>query len=235
MSNVGKKPGFIASLNREDIERKIYKLIGIEYFRKLVFLLERVIHYKDKGKNVNYHIKNTDFEKAKDFKKFLYYNGTIHVRNAIFLFLLIIVKVLFLKTSLIFDIILGLNLIKDIYCIILQRYNYVRINKYIKSREKLDERRTESRASKFEKVIAEKGIDISLTEEDRMNDLELISQLQGYLSNVNNVFIDDELIQNLRRIKNFLIIYSQNIASNNFDRVGEDNIVVGEKGGKNNG
>ena len=39
------------------IEKKIYELLGIKVFRKLVFMLEKFLHIKDKKKNINYHLK----------------------------------------------------------------------------------------------------------------------------------------------------------------------------------
>lgn len=50
-------------------EEKIYELLGIKLFKKAVFKLEKIIHRKDKGKNINYHIKKADsVESVNSFK-----------------------------------------------------------------------------------------------------------------------------------------------------------------------
>ena len=53
----------------------------VVHFRKLVFALQRLIHRKDKGHNINYHIPHQDIESFDAFDKYLFYNGAIHVRN----------------------------------------------------------------------------------------------------------------------------------------------------------
>lgn len=215
MKNNQKNQDLNKKINKEDLELKIYRMLGVEQFRKLVFLLEKAIHFKDKGKNINYHIKNNIYGSAEDFKKYLYYNGAIHVRNAIFLFLLLIVKFMFFKTSVIFDIGLLLNLTKDLYCIMLQRYNYIRINKFIKLRERRNNSRIETSVLKVERAIAKKAIDLSLTCEDKEKDLELINKMKHYLLNFNNICLEGDSIENLRRIKDFLALYIQTINFNN--------------------
>ena len=69
---------------KEKIEVKIYKKIGIEKFKKLTLYLEKKIHKKDKGQNINYHPKKLTKGSIKKFRKFFYYNGFIHSRNLIF-------------------------------------------------------------------------------------------------------------------------------------------------------
>lgn len=38
-----------------NVELRVYKIFGVCYFQKLVFLLEKFIHRKDGKKNQNYH------------------------------------------------------------------------------------------------------------------------------------------------------------------------------------
>lgn len=52
------------------IEKKIYELLGIKVFRKLVFMLEKFLHIKDKKKNINYHLKQKNLSSIQDFKKY---------------------------------------------------------------------------------------------------------------------------------------------------------------------
>lgn len=211
---------------REDNELKLYRILGVESFRKLVFLLEKVIHRKDKGKNTNYHIKDNDSRNAKHFIKYLYYNGSIHVRNAAFLSFLIIIKVLLFKASFIFDILLLLNLTKDFYCIMLQRYNYIRINKIIRLQENRENRKINANSLMMEKALAEKKIDLSLTVEEKQEDLELIGKMKEYLLNFDDICLGEEVVENLQRIRDFLIIYKQVL---NVNKLVSDDIVNNRK------
>ena len=68
-------------MSKEKVELSIYEKLGIKKFRKMVFLLEKIIHKKDKGKNRNYHLDGFGVSSIENFKKFIYYNGTIHVKN----------------------------------------------------------------------------------------------------------------------------------------------------------
>lgn len=114
--------------NKKKLELKIYEFLGVKQFKKAVFMLEKIIHKRDKGKNINYHIKNSnDRESVDSFKKYLYYNGFIHTKNLI-TGIPIIVFAILCGQNLLFLIPLILFLIKDVYCVMLQRYNWLKIS-----------------------------------------------------------------------------------------------------------
>ncbi len=112
---------------RDSLEIKLYELLGIRLFRKMVFSLERLIHRKDKGRNINYHIPYNDLESLDAFIKYLFYNGSIHVRNIVGISSYFIVKLCLKKNLAWFDCFFALLMLKDGYCVMLQRYNYLRI------------------------------------------------------------------------------------------------------------
>ena len=166
-------------------ETKIYELLGVKYFKKLTFKLEKIIHRKDKGTNINYHVKNT-FSKASvnSFKKYLYYNGFIHAKNFIIGFLMILgYLILGMNPLLIF--LTGVLIVKDAYCLMLQRYNYLKLNEF---EEKLDLREEKKvnreieniNKDELEKILLERNID----RREMINNLKI---LRSYLSNENNL------------------------------------------------
>lgn len=113
------------------VEKIIYECLGIKLFRKCVFLLERFIHRKDKGRNINYHFAKNSLSDVAYFTRYLFYNGAIHVRNIGYAITYLLVRQLFSATFGFVDaVVLALSM-KDIYCIMLQRYNYLRINERI--------------------------------------------------------------------------------------------------------
>lgn len=167
----------------EDLELKIYKAIGVKYFRNLAFKLEKLIHIKDKKKNINYHINDCkDLVSIDKFKKYLYYNGFIHVKNLIFgsvgLALMII-----LNASVVPVIALSTLLLKDAYCVMLQRYNWIRITRHeekLKARERkrIDKVKSNIDKEKVEEVIIN----------NKVNREELIREIQAlrnYLKSCN--------------------------------------------------
>lgn len=167
----------------EDLELKIYNALGVKHFRNLAFKLEKLIHIKDKKKNINYHINDCkDLVSIDKFKKYLYYNGFIHVKNLIFgsvgLALMII-----LNASVVPVIALSTLLLKDAYCVMLQRYNWIRITRHeekLKARERkrIDKVKSNIDKEKVEEVIIN----------NKVNREELIREIQAlrnYLKSCN--------------------------------------------------
>ena len=130
------------------IEKKVYELLGVKQFKKLTFILEKIIHFKDKRKNINYHIKNLDLDSIEKFKKFLYYNGFIHARNSIFLTIIMAIMIA-LKVNVAVSITILIFLIKDLYCVMLQRYNWIRLTEHQK-RVKKKKSNIEQKEIKFQ-------------------------------------------------------------------------------------
>ena len=109
------------------MESKIYEFLGVKYFKQLTFKLEKLIHKKDKGQNKNYHLKGNGLEAIENFRKYLYYNGFIHVKNSIALIIGLTVFVLTTRFNY-YLIPFILLLIKDLYCVMLQRYNWIKLS-----------------------------------------------------------------------------------------------------------
>ena len=157
----------------QKFEVKIYELLGIKLFKKAVFKLEKIIHRKDGKKNINYHIKNSnDMESVDNFKKFLYYNGAIHTKNLIFDIPVIILMIVF-RYNLILIVPIMLWLIKDIYCIMLQIYNCLKINGF---EEKLQVRKNKRIERRVEEIDKEK-IKVNL-EQKEIDKNELVAELE---------------------------------------------------------
>lgn len=167
--------------NKKKLELKIYEFLGV---KKAVFMLEKIIHKRDKGKNINYHIKNSnDRESVDSFKKYLYYNGFIHTKNLI-TGIPIIVFAILCGQNLLFLIPLILFLIKDVYCVMLQRYNWLKISEFEKKLEIRDEKKIDLSQKNFEK----KEIKIKMIEKDVSSDImiEKLQLLRSYLLEKSN-------------------------------------------------
>ena len=183
-----------------DKELKIYELLGVKQFRKLTFKLEKLIHKKDGKKNKNYHIEKLNQEAMESFKKYLFYNGSIHVKNAIRLSAIMIGIIAF-KGFNFFLIPMAAILTKDLYCIMLQRYNFKKINQ---QKERLKQRqqsiiRKEKESLDKEKLkedIKSKNINIeSMIEQIKT----LRKQIKDNNVNINNS--SNEIIEVINRKK----------------------------------
>ena len=127
------------------IEMRIYELLGIKFFRKMAFGLHDILkfpltikmsneerHDFLHNRASNYNLgKINSLEEVKKFKKHLFINSGIHIWALLFClpnFLKVIGGTASLSTSIINLTCIDINL----YCIMLQRYNGIRINQLIK-------------------------------------------------------------------------------------------------------
>lgn len=177
------------------LELQIYELLGIKKFQKLTFLLEKIIHRNDSGYNENYHLKKKYYNRnVQDFKKFLFYNGGIHIRNILFIISIILIKKIF-KCIAWFDFFLIILAVKDIYCVMLQRYNYIRIQNCIELQNKAKERRINKRTEKIKSDIS-KNYDLK----NYTQDINFINLFMKKLSANELIEFKEEDITSLRRI-----------------------------------
>ena len=191
---------------KEEIEVKIYKKIGIEKFKKLTLYLEKKIHKKDKGQNINYHPKKLTKGSIKKFRKFFYYNGFIHSRNLIFGVPLLIVMIIF-KLNPIFITFLSLWLLKDAYCVMLQRYNWIETNETLKrivsiEQEKIEDRKKDCNIEKLKEILKEKNI-------DKEECIKKIEDLKNVINDENDKII--EFDNSLEVIEELLTCYKPKV------------------------
>ena len=176
------------------IEQKIYEILGVRLFQKAVFCLERIVHFKDKQHNINYHFARA--EEQENFVKYLFYNGAIHVRNIILIIILLLLKRLFFGFHYV-DIVIVLFGIKDLYCIMLQRYNFIRIKDFSNNKRKIEEKRI---SRKVERMYKNNQYDYSF----KSQDLEYINNLQKKLSDEAIVVISENDVESLDRLYDLL-------------------------------
>lgn len=192
----------------KNIELKIYELLGVKTFRKLVFKLcyismipfTRHMTREERYNSIyntpsNYNMKKGHgIQDLRDFKKQLLLNAGIHI------FGLITCIPSFLNviggTATLFTTIATLFLVTiNTYCITLQRYNQIRINQVIKKGEHLEEAKKnklkeelikeDSLLSKhIYKVVNKRGEEKNITFEELLENAtyEQLRQYRNYLS-----------------------------------------------------
>lgn len=144
--------------NKENnIEMKIYELLGVKIFRKMAFGLRDALFFpftfwmgKERRKELLYNTasnyimkKGHGLQDLRDFKKQLRLNASIHIWGLVVClpnFLRVIGGVASLSTTIINLTCIGINL----YCIMLQRYNHIRINQVIKKGEAREQKQKDA-------------------------------------------------------------------------------------------
>lgn len=135
------------SKNKKNIELKIYEFLGVKQFKKLIFIFIKILAFfvalfmtKEKRKKFYYRLYNQPsnyvmdkghgIQDMRDFKMMLLFNASVHIWS------------LYIMKSNLFNLINGnVTLFESIiilqvalincYCIMLQRYNHIRINNVI--------------------------------------------------------------------------------------------------------
>ncbi len=115
---------------REKTELAIYKALGVRLFQKFVFAIERYKHRKDGGYNSNYHIRRISGEGVSGHYAYLSFNAFLHITSIIFITLHVLIlraaDIPWIGAVYTYSLIL---IIGNLYCIMLQRYNALRIRK----------------------------------------------------------------------------------------------------------
>lgn len=115
---------------RQRNEVKIYRLLGVDYFRKVILWFEKTKNQKKNKKNENYHPAAMDVISLEKHSGFLLYNAFLHSVSMFFVIVYCILALAFGLHNLIIDIIMVVISLLNIYCIILQRTNYLKIKEY---------------------------------------------------------------------------------------------------------
>lgn len=197
-------------------EMHIYELLGIKKFKKMVFLFRDALvkillfplMFIMSKEEINKMIYSTpsnynfgvikDLEDVKKFKKQLYLNAGIHIYALLICipnFLKIIAGTMALAPAIINIMCIFINL----YCIMLQRYNCIRINKFVekmapryeKQKEKLKEqlKETDDLLPKHTyKITDKKDKESNVTIEQLIDgaNMEQLKQYRKYLTNISN-------------------------------------------------
>lgn len=192
----------------KSIEMKLYELLGIKVFKKMAFFVRDIVTLpltfkmpkEERKKSLyntasNYNIgKSKSLEDIKKFKKQLFKNAGIHI-FALLAFIPSFIKIIMGMASLSTTIIVLPAMVMNIYCIMLQRYNCIRINqliekmtpRYEKQKDAIKEELIEKDSLLLEhsyKIIDKKEKETSVNFEDLIANasIEELKQYRNYLA-----------------------------------------------------
>ena len=139
----------------ERVEMALYRAVGIRLFRDGAFALERWVHRKDGGKNTNYHVRDLTYHGVARHYALLSFNAALHFTAFAFLFLLILGALFFVEMPGLWYGIIGFLALLNLYCILLQRYNALRLRALRRRLEEKYRERLEKRAAMLLKRMPE--------------------------------------------------------------------------------
>lgn len=113
-----------------NIELQVYCLLGVNQFRKLILAFEKIKHFKDKRQNENYHPTNLDVFSLERYNGFLIYNAFLHCVSLLFTVLYVVLSTAIVFRNLFMDFFIVFLTLLNLYCIMLQRTNYLKIKKH---------------------------------------------------------------------------------------------------------
>lgn len=121
---------------QNSFELRMYRLLGVNQFRKLILTFGKIRHLKDKSKNENYHPSNFDIFSLERYNGFLLYNAFLHCVSLLFTVLYVALSTAIAFRNLFMDLGIIFLTLLNVYCIMLQRSNYLKLkecrNKYLK-------------------------------------------------------------------------------------------------------
>lgn len=139
------------------IEMKLYEYFGIRLFRKLVLKLECLTHYKDKHKNANYHFHGRDINSVQSFIGYLLYNAIFHCLSIFFIGVYFAITCIYKCRYIALDISMFVLLFLNLYCIILQRYNYIKIRGFVKEHNNANNKKIADKIELLSKTIGNRS------------------------------------------------------------------------------
>ena len=155
-------------MKNNDLELKIYEMFGVKLFRKFVFSIYNALDFlrfrgldEDTKKMIKHYTSNNYvmgksdnvLADLKKYKKHIKNNATIHIFG-LMACLPLILKAIFIGTTLSSLIITVIIALINAYCIMLQRYNDIKLNRTIKKYELREMKR--KKALQYE-LIKSKG------------------------------------------------------------------------------
>lgn len=156
------------------MERKLYELMGIVWFRNFLFRIEARRGGTGSRQYRNYHLRSHCVGETQNFKMYLAYNASLHVLSALQIAAAQIVEYMLSPGWDLHDLPGVLLMLLNLWCLMLQRYNYLRIRDVVRHSEELQK----LRVGRIARIVFEKGV--SSAEACQIQaDLQLVRRLRS--------------------------------------------------------
>lgn len=194
--NKGLKENYNKTIKKYDLEIKIYELLGIKNFKRFVLYNEKFKCRKFyKMYITNYHLKKWNDDSVERFVSMLIYNMSIHLFGVIISVCALVYAILFLDNYIV--LFLTFCLLGHLFCVLLQRYNYLRIKKLLEKRKKY----FIHTKNRFKEKL--KSVDIEYSNGLLKEDIRLLSNIIEAYSKDIPIVLDDSQKDGFARLSNF--------------------------------
>lgn len=119
------------------VEMRLYELLGIKLFRKVILLFERIKHIGDGGQNENYHPQDMSCSTLRRFSGYLIYNSLFHAISLMLIAIYFATTRIVAIENIVIDVVMVVVVILDAYCLMLQRYIYLRFLQHINKKQQI--------------------------------------------------------------------------------------------------
>ena len=164
-------------------------------FQRLIFAFERIRHRRDGGTNQNYHLSGFSVDAAGAFQGYLLYHVLLHMASLLLLAGFAFWKHVSHTGQNSAGLFICVLCIFNLECIMLQRYNALRIRQLRGRRRVIRARRTSRQAGQISSAFPAQYQPDWLRE-----DLLLVRRMLDGLSNGQNVFLDQGVSPSLSRM-----------------------------------
>ena len=180
-------------------EKKLYELLGVKLFKRIILKSEEFRHLKDNSYNINYHIKDIAVSSINMFYGYILYNATWHIISVILITICYILYRAINAQYVVFDILIILLLLFNAYCIMLQRYIYIKLQSNVEKRKRT---RAKQQAEAVNRISLAKAYRSRTFEKEKL----LISRLRNVVQNGGDYLLTEEdshIIYRLAEVYNY--------------------------------
>ena len=188
------------------IEARCYELLGVKQFRKLLFWIEARKHRKDGGKNANYHLRDASIYSMESYHGYILYNTGLHVISILFAASYFLITWLIGRSYPVLTVLMCLILVFNCYCIMLQRYVYLKIQSHSARRKA---RLAKKEASLYQTIKEQLG---AYDESTLLSDYENLCRIKEKIAADAECFLDDRDAELLRKLGSIIRKPDQNPA-----------------------
>ncbi len=176
------------------IESRLYEILGVKLFRKVILTFEAFKRRNKGGNNMNYHPVDTSVASVTKFSGYILYNSYLHIMSLFFTAFYFVVAFLTDKTYLWLDIGMIVLTVFNIYCLVLQRYNYLKMKYHISRIIGRKEKKHKKSAKKIAVLLSEK------TREEIQEEYTLIQNMYTCIMRGYDYVLMDESLDVFRRL-----------------------------------
>lgn len=189
----------------EKREIKLYSLLGVSAFRKFVLWFEKLRHRYDGDQNKNYHPKSISISSMESFSGYLIYNSLFHIVSILLIIVYFVISTSLRLNYLWIDIIMYIVVVFDLYCIMLQRYIYLRMKSHITKAKVRRSDRIQESLNTAVAILADRA------EEDIREEFELLTKIYNCCCKGEECFLEKKCADTLSRLAVVAAVANSNV------------------------